>query len=590
LLRHLQTSPEDTKEHLHASLALAPVDEAQVAYLSQRLLRAGPAELLAIRTTLQPYQQALQEGLWAVLQERTKAPGERLRAACALAAYAEEDGRWEGVSGDVAATLAAENALVIGRWADALQPVRRSLLPPLAEMLLAEGRDATQRRTITGLYAGYAEDEPDAYVRLEKTLAEVSQADAPAEAKLALARRQANAAVALAAMGRWEKVTPLLRHGPNPTVRGYLIDRLASGGVEARTLIGLLGGEQEVSVRRALLLALGDYGQDGRPLPEQEVWIPRLLDLYRTDADPGMHGAAGWLLRQCRQAEKLAELDRGLPQRDQEVARLGRQPPEGRRWYVNGQGQTMVLVAPGEFWMGEGQARVQRTIDHPFALAGREVTVAEFLRFRKEHQYYKQYAPTVDCPVNSVSWYDAAAYCNWLSKKEGIPEAEWCYLPNEKGEYGEGMKVPADYVRRTGYRLPTEAEWEYACRAGSVTTWAHGEAEDLLGKYAWFFGNSPIKSHPGGELRPNDLGLFDLCGNAWEWCQDRYGELKPKEPEKDVKQKEDVEDIVDNKSSRLLRGGAFSIYPLYVRPAVRSRGAPADRSYVIGFRPARTFR
>src|SRR5262249_41175932 len=71
LLRHLQTSPEDTKEHLHASLALAPVDEAQVAFLSQRLLRGGPAELLAIRTTLQPYQQALQERLWAVLQERT---------------------------------------------------------------------------------------------------------------------------------------------------------------------------------------------------------------------------------------------------------------------------------------------------------------------------------------------------------------------------------------------------------------------------------------------------------------------------------------------------------------------------------------
>jgi serine/threonine protein kinase/formylglycine-generating enzyme required for sulfatase activity len=589
LLRHLQTSPEDTKEHLHASLALAPVDEAQVAYLSQRLLRAGPAELLAIRTTLQPYQQALQERLWALLQDRTKAPGERLRAACALAAYAEDDGRWEGVSGDVVATLAAENALVIGRWAEALRPVRRSLLPPLAEMLLAEGRDATQRRTITGLYAGYAEDQPDAYARLEKTLAEESKPDAAAEAKLALARRQANAAVALAAMGRWEKVTPLLRHRPDPTVRSYLIDRLASGGVEAQALTVLLGAEQEVSVRRALLLALGEYGQDGRPLPEQEVWAPRLAELYQTDPDPGIHGAVDWLLRRWRQAERLAEIDRGLLQRDQELARSGRQPPAGRRWYVNGQGQTLVLVAPGEFSMGEGQERVQRTIDHPFALAGREVTVAEFLRFRKEHQYVKEYAPTLDCPMHNVSWYDAAAYCNWLSKEEGISEDQWCYVRNGKGEYAEGMKVPADYVRRTGYRLPTEAEWEYACRAGSATTWAHGEAEELLGKYAWFIGNASSKSHPGAELRPNDLGLFDLCGNAWEWCQDRYGELKPKEPEKDEKQKEDVEDIVDNKSSRLLRGGAFD-GPMDVRPAARDRGAPAGRFSVGGFRPARTFR
>jgi eukaryotic-like serine/threonine-protein kinase len=586
LLRHLHTSPEDTKEHLHASLALAPVDEAQVAYLSQRLLRASPAELLAIRTTLQPYQQALQEGLWAVLQERTKAPGERLRAACALAAYAEEDGRWEGVSGDVAATLAAEHALAIGRWADALRPVRRSLLPPLAEMVLAEGRDATQRRTITGLYAGYAADQPNAYVRLEKTLAEEGRPDASPEAKLALARRQANAAVALAAMGRWEKVTPLLRHGPDPTVRSYLIDRLAAGGVEAQALTALLGAEQEVSVRRALLLALGEYGQDRAPFPEQEVWAPRLLELYRADPDPGMHGAVGWLLCQWGQKAKVTDIDNQLV-----AGERGRvSAPSNRRWYVNGQGQTLVLVAPGEFSMGEGKERVQQRIDHTFALAGREVTVAEFRRFRQDHLYVKEYAPTEGCPVNKVSWYDAAAYCNWLSKEEGIAEAEWCYLPNEKGECGEGMKVPADFLRRTGYRLPTEAEWEYACRAGSVTTWAHGEAEDLLGKYAWFIGNSASKSHPGGELRPNDWGLFDLGGNASEWCQDRYGELKPKDPEKDGKQKEDVEDIVDNKSSRLLRGGAFVNLPLGVRPAYRVRIAPAVRYDVGGFRVARTFR
>ena len=130
--------------------------------------------------------------------------------------------------------------------------------------------------------------------------------------------------------------------------------------------------------------------------------------------------------------------------------------------------------------------------------------------------------------MNSVSWYDATAYCNWLSKKDGIPEDEWCYGPNEKGDYAEGMKLMSNPDKRKGYRLPTEAEWEYSCRAGAVTSYSFGEPWELLEKYGWYIKNSPNRTQPVGSLKPNDLGLFDLHGNVWEWCQDRY-----RQPEKE---------------------------------------------------------
>src|SRR6202043_366575 len=101
-----------------------------------------------------------------------------------------------------------------------------------------------------------------------------------------------------------------------------------------------------------------------------------------------------------------------------------------------------------------------------YAIAAKEVTVEQFLRFRNDHAYAKHSTPTLDCPVNMVTWYDAVAYCNWLSDQEGL---ERCYEPNAQGAYAAGMKMKANYLQLTGYRLPTEAEWEYACRAQALT-------------------------------------------------------------------------------------------------------------------------
>jgi formylglycine-generating enzyme required for sulfatase activity len=232
----------------------------------------------------------------------------------------------------------------------------------------------------------------------------------------------------------------------------------------------------------------------------------------------------------------------------------------------------------------------QKRIGRSFALAAREVTVEQFLRFRKGHDYNKQYAPSGDCPVNRVTWYEAAAYCNWLSKEEGIEKDEWCYLPNDEGQYAAGMKLAPDHLKKTGYRLPTEAEWEYACRAGALTSRYYGEAEGLLGRYALYTKNSQDKGmEPVGSLKPNDLGLFDMLGNALEWCEDEvayYAPGGPGQPSEDGGQKGDIKDT----QSLVLRGGSFTNHAVDVRSAYRSWFVPANRAANVGLRPARTFR
>jgi formylglycine-generating enzyme required for sulfatase activity len=423
-------------------------------------------------------------------------------------------------------------------------------------------------------------------------------------------------------MGRAETVWPLLKHSPDPRVRSYLIHRLYPLGADAGAIVKRLEEEQEVSIRRALLLGLGEFGPDRLPAADRGPLLARVLRLYRDDPDPGLHGAAEWLLRQWGQEQKIRELDQAWAKdnkrREERLQHLERdllqgQGKAGPRWYVNGQGQTMVVIpGPVEFPMGsppteagreggpQGQAegRHRKRIGHSFAIAAREVTLEQFLRF-KALNYSKDYSPTLGCPVNGVTWYQAAAYCNWLSKQEGIPEKQWCYLPKDKGEYAEGMRLAPDYLKRTGYRLPSEAEWECACRARAVTSRYYGETEELLGKYAWYTKNSQDRGMlPGSPghlgvrgncLKPNDLGLFDMLGNAVEWCQESVMYYTPGAESKPTEDREDEQHITD-KHGRVLRGGSFLDQSRFVRCADRIWVVPTLRYYNVGIRPARTFR
>jgi formylglycine-generating enzyme required for sulfatase activity len=268
----------------------------------------------------------------------------------------------------------------------------------------------------------------------------------------------------------------------------------------------------------------------------------------------------------------------------------------------------IVLIPPGEFDMGSTQVEVdellkkakEKNLDQwhidrlpaeaprhrvrltkPFYLGACEVTVGAFRRFVDDTGYKSDaekdgkggygrdekggwtqkpeivwrnpgFTQTDAHPVVNVTWNDAAAFCQWLSRKESKE-----------------------------YRLATEAEWEYTCRAGSTTRYSFGD-EEALGDYVWWPGNSGTKTHPAGEKKPNAWGLYDMHGNVWEWCADgydaKYYERSPK----------DDPPGPTSEASRVLRGGSWNYWPYSTRSASRGGSTPDNRNFDAGFRVART--
>jgi formylglycine-generating enzyme required for sulfatase activity len=168
-------------------------------------------------------------------------------------------------------------------------------------------------------------------------------------------------------------------------------------------------------------------------------------------------------------------------------------------------------------------------------------------------------------PVENVSWFDCVEFCNKLSEKEGL---EPVYNIN-------GKNVTWD-KNKNGYRLPTEAEWEYACRAGTTTRFNTGDSDSDLEKAGWFDDNSNIQTCPVAQKAPNNWGLYDMHGNVWEWCWDCYGDYSsgsvtdPYGP--------------SSGSNRVIRGGHWRNIARYCRSADRNYYGPNGSYYGIGFR------
>ncbi len=524
--------PLSLGQRLRVGVALLMLDDKatrdMLAALPGLMLQTDdPGELLLVRGALEPHRAAVAPALWQKADDPKTPNAERFRALAALAGLDDAKARWHNPTWAPAKTTAAgtptafvvehllsANALRLGQWAEAFRPVSAELLEPLQAAFKDAHRPhrgvvaarllADFAAGLPELLAGLALDAKDEqYLLLRPVLLAHPDRAAPVfrkelarpkpdalDAQVALARRQAHAAVALLHLGQVQESGRLLKHGPDPTLRTFLIHALGRRGTDPDLLVKRLKATDEVSERRALILSFGEIAAGQWPLARRQEVTQELLKWYREDPDPGVHSAIDWLLRHGMQGPVPRKLDwqqaAALDKLDRNLAALGDKLPVGRDWFVTARGgHTLAVVRrPVEFWMGspageprgwsfDNEALHRKRIPRSFAVATREVTAAQFKAFlqahselQKKHKLESQerFGPDPDGPALGVTWSEAAAYCNWLSKINGIDADQWCYQINASSG---AVKMAPNFLNLRGYRLPTESEWEYSCRAGA---------------------------------------------------------------------------------------------------------------------------
>jgi formylglycine-generating enzyme required for sulfatase activity len=266
-------------------------------------------------------------------------------------------------------------------------------------------------------------------------------------------------------------------------------------------------------------------------------------------------------------------------------------------------------------WLGEENLHYVR-LTRPFEIMEREVTQAEFLEPAADggmgynpSQFQTCGGDGRNCPVEQVSWHEALAYANNWSRKRGLEECFDCAgIPPDntcalKPKFARPQECP-------GFRLPTEAEWEYAYRAGSTTPYYPSdgnngsvtislpstscEADTNLGQIAWYCANGSESTHVAGKAggkEPNAWGLYDMAGNVWEWCWDVAVIPLPEALSVGTTAAPEVDPagVVDDAAGgRIVRGGAYTDRAGYARAASRVSWAAGYRNYNVGFRLCRT--
>jgi formylglycine-generating enzyme required for sulfatase activity len=623
--------PIELQTELNAAVAMSVWTDEERNFLVRRSLELGPADLLVLRRFLVRENSSEKQLLQQLVAGESLTKPQLLRAIGMLANSStvfEPD-----VIRDAAEQLLAEGQLGISLWLQALEPVMNQLAASLELLYLTNsGNDTgvlaaialgnhgtlpveqriqlirTGSRKQAFIMGNVLRNEPELTTVLitewqnETLRRPKSQGWADAE-EVALLNTEERVRIGLALIsaGQTSIVVKDLGEGADPQLRTNLIGAFSEVGVPIPELLDLLAVELDQVARQTIYLALSQYAPGSWTTDSMSQLLRSASADFQNHPDPGVHSAIDLLLRRIDRPELSAEMQRTLPAEDARGV---------RRWFVNSKGISFAVIdGPIDVKMGSHQSDWgqdpgnelhatetfhHRHIGRSFAIAMKEITreqIAEFAGLNPEAAEGKTFnkmwsCRTDDSPAVDVSWYTAIKYCRWLGEQENLPADQQCYPP--LSEIKEGITLPVDYLARTGYRLPTEAEWEFACRSGSSDHYSFGTDVESLPIHSWSVKNARHRTHPVASLRPNTLGLFDIHGNAFEWVDVRLTPYPSMDRMFPV-----VEDLADagicqNGDTCVLRGGDFVSNEMRTRSAHRTQVQRTMSWPASGFRIART--
>ena len=579
--------------------------------LCDLMLKASVPDFLVIRKRLEPSKHLLIEG---VEQKFKKADAdELLRLGGTISFWVPDHPILDSYLPQIADKLLVQNKLFLVEWSEVFWSVKDKLYPMLISRIKNNEIESVQRDFATGLCCELSRGD-------SAQLFDLMEVSSPQNARAILAKmiplkeevlqlaksirasklemggfarnlkfqdRRGIAAALQISLGD-EAGFSVFSASSDPTAKSKCQLMLGQLNVSPAMVVEKINSTSDSSSKSAMVLALGDLDLDSVDMETKSKWKSEFLTVYQNSPDAGLHGALDWLLRKRWSMGKECDLV---------CESLKSKTVPGNKWLVNSMGQTFVILdGPMKFQIGspideplryEAERIHQRAIARSIFVAQKEVTLNDFLALIPQHRYIEKYSKTPDSAMICISWYDSARYCNLLTEKE-FGASECVYLPNDQGLYEEGMRIVDEPLKKKGYRMPTEAEFEFFHRAGSLAMFNHGSDFRLTDRFSFYVANSKDQVWPVGSLRPNEFGLFDTGGNVFEWCLESYDPY----PELNGAA-EDVFLSSQNKKiltsvSRGMRGGCFYNQISSLRSADRNGAKPDDRSNSRGLRLVRS--